>query len=61
MDNEQAYRKLYTIVSNLVSFIGREGEIEINAQDATYATLLDRLNEIDNGKPDNKAHGVTNG
>jgi hypothetical protein len=57
MNNEQAYRKLYTAVNKLMAAVGCHGEIEINSMDDISCEMMGALYEIDNGTPDDLAHG----
>lgn len=57
--SEDKYKKLYTLVNNLMAKVGCDGEIEINAESEIVCNMMDALFDIDGGLSDNDLYGFT--
>ena len=55
--NIEHYKKLYTLVNNLMAKVSCEGEISINTMDDIVGDMMDVLFDIDGGAFDNEEYG----
>ena len=56
-DNTDPYKRLYTVVNNLMEEVGCEGQVEINTYSNIVCKLMGALYDIDGGKFDNEKYG----
>ena len=54
---DENYKKLYTLMNELMCEVGAEGEVEINAQSDYAGRCMDVLFAIDGGALDNEKYG----
>ena len=59
IETENKYKKLYSLVNNLMAKVGCDGEIEINTESTIVCEMMDALFDIDGGLFDEDLYGFT--